>query len=103
MADGKHPPGFAEYMHNWQCYSRLRVRVSMATSSGCGKDIARGPAVRHDHGSQYMSDHFQKEIAFLGIEKATRPSSVHPRVTVVPSGSSAHPGKPVVHDLETTE
>ena len=32
------------------------------------KDIARGLTVRHDHGSQYMSDHFQKEIAFLGID-----------------------------------
>jgi putative transposase len=31
------------------------------------RDIARGLALRHDHGSQYMSDHFQKEIAFLGI------------------------------------
>jgi putative transposase len=26
--------------------------------------------LRHDHGSQYMSDHFQKEIAFLGIESS---------------------------------
>ena len=34
------------------------------------KDIARGLAVRHDHGSQYVSDHFQKEIAFLGIESS---------------------------------
>ena len=32
------------------------------------KDIARGLTVRHDHGSQYMSDHFQKDIAFLGID-----------------------------------
>jgi putative transposase len=34
---------------------------------GFAKDVARGLAVRHDHGSQYMSDHFQQEIAFLGI------------------------------------
>jgi transposase InsO family protein len=34
---------------------------------GFPKDVARGLAVRHDHGSQYMSDQFQKEIAFLGI------------------------------------
>ena len=27
-------------------------------------------AVRHDHGSQYMSDAFQKELAFLGIESS---------------------------------
>jgi putative transposase len=31
------------------------------------KDVARGLSVRHDHGSQYMSDHFQNELAFLGI------------------------------------
>jgi putative transposase len=37
---------------------------------GFSKDIARGLAVRHDHGSQYMSDHFQKEMAFLGIESS---------------------------------
>ena len=37
---------------------------------GFAKAIARGLAVRHDHGSQYMSDHFQKEFAFLGIESS---------------------------------
>jgi transposase InsO family protein len=31
------------------------------------KEIARGLAIRHDHGSQYMSDAFQKELAFLGV------------------------------------
>ena len=36
MADGT-PPGFDEYMDNGQCYSRLRVRVSMATSSGSAR------------------------------------------------------------------
>ncbi len=34
---------------------------------GFAKDIARRLAVRHDHGSPYMSGHFQKEIAFLGL------------------------------------
>jgi putative transposase len=34
------------------------------------QDITRDLAVRHDHGSQYMSDHFQKELAFLGIESS---------------------------------
>jgi transposase InsO family protein len=34
------------------------------------KGIAAGLALRHDHGSQYMSDHFQDEIAFLGIESS---------------------------------
>ena len=37
---------------------------------GFGKAIARGLAVRHDHGSQYMSHYFQTEIAFLGIESS---------------------------------
>jgi putative transposase len=30
------------------------------------KGVARGLAVRHDHGSQYVSHDFQREIAFLG-------------------------------------
>src|SRR3982751_2219809 len=34
------------------------------------KEIARGLAVRHDHGSQYMSDAFQQELAFLGIKSS---------------------------------
>jgi putative transposase len=37
---------------------------------GFARAIARGLAVRHDHGSQYMSDHFQKELTFLGIESS---------------------------------
>ena len=32
--------------------------------------IAEGLALRHDHGPQYMSHHFQAEIAFLGIESS---------------------------------
>lgn len=32
--------------------------------------IADGLAVRHDHGSQYVSEHFQSELAFLGIESS---------------------------------
>ena len=31
------------------------------------KDIAHGLALRHDHGSQYVSHHFQGEIRFLGL------------------------------------
>ena len=37
---------------------------------GLGATAARGLWLRHDHGSQYMSDHFQKEIAFLGIQSS---------------------------------
>ena len=32
--------------------------------------VAAGLAVRHDHGSQYVSHDFQREIAFLGIESS---------------------------------
>jgi putative transposase len=34
------------------------------------KDAARGLAVRHDHGSQYVSNAFQEELTFLGIESS---------------------------------
>jgi putative transposase len=34
---------------------------------GFGKGVAAGLALRHDHGSQYVSDAFQREIAFLGL------------------------------------
>src|SRR3954465_950087 len=37
---------------------------------GFAPGIARGLLVRHDHGSQYMSDAFQRELAFLGIESS---------------------------------
>jgi putative transposase len=33
-----------------------------------GKDVAAGLRLRHDHGSQYVSHHFQAEIRFLGVE-----------------------------------
>jgi putative transposase len=34
---------------------------------GFAQGIARGLSARHDHGSQYMSDAFQQELAFVGI------------------------------------
>jgi putative transposase len=34
------------------------------------KNIACRLSVRHDHGSQYMSDAFQKELGFLGAESS---------------------------------
>ena len=32
--------------------------------------VAAGLVIRHDHGSQYISDHFQSELRFLGIESS---------------------------------
>jgi transposase InsO family protein len=38
-----------------------------AIFGGYEKGIAAGLLARHDHGSQYMSDYFQKELKLLGI------------------------------------
>jgi transposase InsO family protein len=32
-----------------------------------GAGAARGLALRHDHGSNFMADHFQKQVKFCGI------------------------------------
>ena len=37
---------------------------------GFAQGIGRGRSLRHDHGSQYMSDAFQRELTFLGIESS---------------------------------
>ena len=37
---------------------------------GFAKDVAAGLSLRHDHGSQYMSDAFQSELKFLDIESS---------------------------------
>ena len=34
------------------------------------KNVASGLALRHDHGSQYVSHHFQAELHFLGIQSS---------------------------------
>lgn len=41
---------------------------------GFAAQAAAGLVLRHDHGSQYMSDHFLKEIEFLGM--ASSPSFI---------------------------
>ncbi len=44
--------------------------VGMAVRQQFGRldaDAARGLALRHDHGSAFMSDHFQRQIRFWGI------------------------------------
>ena len=37
---------------------------------GIGDGAARGLRLRHDHGSNYLADDFQQEIAFFGIESS---------------------------------
>ena len=35
-----------------------------------GKGVAPGLRLRHDHGSNYLADDFQQEVAFFGIESS---------------------------------
>ena len=41
-------------------------------SGGYEHQVATGLAVRHDHGSAYMADDFQRELPFLGIQSSPR-------------------------------
>jgi putative transposase len=54
---------------------------------GFAKDGARGLSARHDHGSQYMSDVFQKEHEFL-VSRVPLLSCEHPRGMAAASDSS---------------
>ena len=54
-----------------RCEALEPIRLGVRQHFGrFAKAAARGLAVRHDHGSQYMSDAFQKELEFLGIESS---------------------------------
>ena len=35
-----------------------------------GKGVAHGLRFRHDHGSNYLADDFQQEVAFFGIDSS---------------------------------
>jgi len=47
--------------------------IRQGVRDSCGgfrADAAAGLRLRHDHGSQYLSDDYQAEIAFLGMESS---------------------------------
>lgn len=47
------------------------IRQAVRTCHGVfARNIASGLELRHDHGSQYVSHHFQGELRFLGIESS---------------------------------
>ena len=46
---------------------RQGVRAIFGTYT---QQVAAGLSLRHDHGSQFLSDHYQTELAFLGIESS---------------------------------
>ena len=54
-------------------FMRRRRRLGSRPSNRSGRrcaTTAAGIRLRHDHGSQYMSDDFQAEVAFLGMESS---------------------------------
>jgi putative transposase len=47
------------------------LRQAVRHSFGAfGKGLGQGTKLRHDHGSQFVSDDFQAEVAFLGLESS---------------------------------
>ena len=57
---------------------------------GFRAEAAAGLLLRHDHGSQYLSDDFQAEIAFLGMESS--PASCVPQRAVALGADLANRG-----------
>lgn len=47
------------------------LRQAVPVSFGSyDREVACGLTLRHDHGSQFVSDHYQEELDFLGIESS---------------------------------
>ena len=59
----------ARHANRFEALEPLRQGVRRCFG-GFGQGIAADLALRHDHGSQYMSDAFQKELRFLAIESS---------------------------------
>jgi putative transposase len=60
--------GIHAAMHGTRFEALEPIRQGVHTHFGVfGQDIAHGLLLRHDHGSQYMSQVFQEELRFLGI------------------------------------
>jgi putative transposase len=53
----------------WEALEPVRQAVRRCFG-GIGEQIAAGVELRHDNGSQYISDDFQDEIAFLGLRSS---------------------------------
>jgi len=59
----------AKHGNRFEALEPIRQGVR-SSFGGFGKEVAHGLVLRHDHGSQYMSQVFQDELAFLGIESS---------------------------------
>jgi len=53
----------------WEALEPVRQALR-GVFGAIGKDIAKGLSLRHDHGTQYLADDFQDEVAFWGIESS---------------------------------
>lgn len=59
----------AKYGSRFEALEPIRQGVA-ARFGSYAEGVAKGLQVRHDHGSQYTSDAFQREIAWLGAESS---------------------------------
>jgi putative transposase len=59
----------AEHATRFEATEPLRHAVPVAFGA-YDQDRAAGLKLRHDHGSQFISEHFQAELRFLGIESS---------------------------------
>ena len=51
--------------------SATELRQGVANAGEIGDGVARGLRLRHDHGSNYLADDFQQEVAFFGIRRVS--------------------------------
>jgi putative transposase len=59
----------AKYASRFEALEPIRQGVR-THFGGFGEGIVHGLKLRHDNGSQFVSNHFQDEIAFLGLESS---------------------------------
>jgi putative transposase len=59
----------AERANRWEALEPVKQGVREIFGR-IEKHVATGLSLRHDHGSQYLADDFQREIGFLGIESS---------------------------------
>ena len=72
-------------------YRRALEPVRMVVSrhmSGFGEGLPDGLFLKHDNGSNYISEGFQREVAFFGIERSRIRSCASLRATAWRSGAS---------------
>ena len=55
-----------------------RARARATRRLGRAANVARGLALRMDHGSQYLSDHFLNQVRYWGIHPQLRYWGIHP-------------------------